>query len=228
MKNKLRHLPKWLRLALLLLLVGLLVFCMWLEAHRPTLSPQSALRQAEQEGLLEYGDFLTWQYTYLEYGETTADYHVAVSRTKTQLHTAEVRRDGLLWKPNGRVLAVAIEDPATAVLLPWQINIESLSTAYPAVLVYCPQLEAARIVATLHIEGETYTSITSGKGENGCWLVAFERPPAEDADHPLYDIDRVLWSWRYFHRPLYTPVTLTITIFDQNGSLLAEKTLEYS
>ena len=228
MKDKLRRLPKWLRLALLLLLAGLLVFCMWLEAHRPTLSPQSALRQAEQEGLLEYGDFLTWQYTYPEYGETTADYHVAVSRTKSQLHTAEVWQDGLLWKPKGRVLAVPIEDPVTAVLLPWQINIESLSTAYPAALVYCPPLDAARMEGTLHTAGETYHTTLSGKGENDCWLVAFERPPAEDADHPLYDIDRVLWSWRYFHMPLYAPVTLTITVFDQNGSVLAEKTLEYS
>ena len=52
MKNKLRRLPKWLRLALLLALSGLLVFCMWLEARRPALSPQGALRQAEQVGLL--------------------------------------------------------------------------------------------------------------------------------------------------------------------------------
>ena len=228
MKNKLRRLPKWLRLTLLLLLMSLLVFCMWLEAHRPALSPQGALRQAEQEGLLEYGEFLTYKYTFPEHGETAADYHVAVSRTKTQLHTVEVWQDGLLWKPNNRVLSIPVEKPVTAVLLPWQINIESLSTAYPAVLVYCPELNAARMEATVHIEGETYASITSGKGENGCWLVAFERPPVEDADHPLYDIDRVLWSWRYFHMPLYTPITATITIFDQNGSLLAEKTLEYS
>ena len=37
-----------------------------------------------------------------------------------------------------------------------------------------------------------------------------------------------LLSWRYFHMPLYTPVTATITIFDQNGGLLAEKTIKYS
>ena len=95
MKNKLRRLPKWLRLTLLLLLMSLLVFCMWLEARRPALSPQGALRQAEQAGLLEYGEFLTCTYTFPEHGETRADYHVAVSRTKTQLHTAEVQRDGL-------------------------------------------------------------------------------------------------------------------------------------
>ena len=56
MKNKLRRLLKWLRLALLLALMGLLVFCMRLEAHRPVLSPRGALRQAEQAGLLEYGE----------------------------------------------------------------------------------------------------------------------------------------------------------------------------
>lgn len=226
MRDKLRRLPKWLRLALLLALMGLLVFCMWLEAHRPALSPQGALRQAEQEGLLEYGEFLTWQYTYPEYGETRADYHVAVSRTKTQLHTVEVWQDGLLWKPNNRVLSIPVEKPVTAVLLPWQINIESLSTAYPAVLVYCPELNAARMEATVHIEGETYASITSGKGENGCWLVAFESPHEED--DILYDVHRQLWSLYYLHMPLSSPITATITIFDQNGSLLAEKTLEYS
>lgn len=226
MKDKLLRLPKWLRLALLLVLAGLLVFCMWLEAHRPALSPQGALRQAEQAGLLEYGDLLTWQYTYPKYGETAADYHVAVSRTKTQLHTAEVRRDGLLWKPNYRVLSFPVEDPVTAVLLPWQINIESLSTAYPAALVYCPELNAARMEGTLHIGGETYHTTLSGKGENGCWLVAFESPHEED--DILYDVHRQLWSLYYLHMPLYSPITATITIFDQNGILLAEKTLEYS
>ena len=226
MKDNRLRLPKWLRLALLLTLMGLLVFCMWLEAHRPVLSPQGALRRTEQAGLLEYGDFLTWQYTYPEYGETAADYHVAVSRTKTQLHTAEVRKDGLLWKPNNRVLSIPVEKPVTAVLLPWQINIESLLTAYPAALVYCPELNAARMEGTLHIEGETYHTTLSGKGENGCWLVAFESPREED--DILYDIYRHLWSLYYLHMPLSSPITATITIFDQNGSLLAEKTLEYS
>ena len=103
MKDNRLRLPKWLRLTLLLALMGLLVFCMWLEAHRPALSPQGALRQAEQEGLLEYGEFLTWQYTYPEYGETAADYHVAVSRTKTQLHMTEVKRDGLLTEEEMKV-----------------------------------------------------------------------------------------------------------------------------
>ena len=228
MKNKLRRLLKWLRLALLLALMGLLVFCMWLEAHRPVLSPRGALRQAEQAGLLEYGEFLTCKYTFPEHGETAADYHVAVSRTKTQLHTVEVWQDGLLWKPNNRVLSIPVEDPVTAVLLPWQINIESLLTAYPAALVYCPELNAARMEGTLHIEGETYHTTLSGKGENGCWLVAFEAPPAEDADHPLYDVDRHLWSWYYWHQPLYTDITLEVAIFDQNGGLLAEKTIKYS
>lgn len=228
MKDKLRRLPKGLRLVLLLAGMGLLVFCMWLEADRPALSPQGALRQAEQAGLLEYGDFLTWQYTYPEYGDTAADYHVAVSRTKTQLHTVEVWQDGLLWKPNNRALSIPVEDPVTAVLLPWQINIESLSTAYPAALVYCPGLDAARMEGTLRMEGETYHTSLSGKGENGCWLLAFESSPAEDADHPLYDVDRVLWSRYYRHLPLHTPITATITIFDQNGSVLAEKTLEYT
>ena len=228
MKDKLRRLPKGLRLALLAALMGMMVFCMWLEAQRPALSARGALRQAEQAGLLEYGDFLTWQYTYPEYGETRADYHVAVSRTKTQLHAAEVQRDGLLWRPNNRVLSVSVEDPVTAVLLPWQINIDSFMKAYPAALVYCPQLDAARMEGTLRMEGETYHTTLSGKGENGCWLVAFEAPPAEDADHPLYDVDRVLWSWYHWHQPPYTDITLEVAVFDENGSILAEKTLEYS
>ena len=228
MKNKLRRLPKWLRLALLLALSGLLVFCMWLEARRPALSPQGALRQAEQAGLLEYGEFLTCKYTFPEHGETRADYHVAVSRTKTQLHTAEVQRDGLLWRPNNRVFSAPVEDPVTFFPLPWAINIENNTTAYPAIFVYCPQLEAARIEGTLHLQGKAFHSIVSGGGENGCWLVAFEGLHDEDVDHDLYGLHRELWSWRYFHMPLYTPVTATITILDQNGSILAEKTLEYS
>ena len=41
MKNKLHHLPKELRLMLLLGLMALMVLCLWLEADTPAFSPNS-------------------------------------------------------------------------------------------------------------------------------------------------------------------------------------------
>lgn len=224
MKNKLRPLPKWLQLTLLLALMGLMVFCLWLEAHRPALSPRGALRQAEQQGLLEHGEFLTREFVFPDVPYSTADYFVAVSRTKGQLHMTEVWQDGLLWKPSERVLAASIEEPVTALLLPWQINLESNDRAYPAALVYCPQ--AGSIAGTLTIDGKTFSG-QAGKGENGCWLLAFESLYDSEDDRYL-DIYRSLWSWYYLHLPLHTPMTVTITVLDQNGGILAEKTLHYA
>ena len=91
MKNKLHRLPKELRLLLRLALMAFMVFCLWLKADTPGLSPQGALRKAEQVGLLEQGTFLTGTYTFPDTQWGTR-FYPAVSRTKGQLHVAEVKR----------------------------------------------------------------------------------------------------------------------------------------
>lgn len=229
MKDKLRPLPKWLRLTLLLALMGLLVFCMWLEAGRPALSPKGALVKAEQIGLLERGTFLTCEFVFPDVSNHI-NYFPAVSRTKTRLHTCEVKREGLLWQPNERALSVPLEDPVTALLLPWQVNIEENTTCYPAALVYCP--EGAQVTATMTIGGKELPPKTfsgrTGKGDKGCFLVAFE--------NLYYSTDNQLYLAVYQHLNFYyhrhipmgaADITVELTIFDQNGAVFAQKTLQY-
>lgn len=229
MKNKLRALPKWLHLVLWLSLMALMVLCMWLEADTPRLSPRGALREAEQRGLLEYGEFLTSTY---DFPDTTwgTRFYPAVSRTKTRLHMTEVKRDGLWWQPNERALSVPIAQPVTAALVPWQINIENDNTCYPAALVYCP--EGAQVTATMTIGGKDLPPKTfsgrTGKGNNGCFLVAFESL-YYSTDNQLYLAVYQNLNY-YYHRHLSMGtayITVELTVFDQNGAIFAQKTLQY-
>lgn len=222
MKDKLYRLPKWLRFALLLCLIGLMLLCLWLEADTPRLSPQGALREAEQQALLEYGDFLTREFAFAGTDPATR-FFVAVSRTKTQLHMTEVKRDGLLWQPNERALSVPVEDPVTAVLLPWQINIERDDTAYPAALVYCP--DAAQVTGSLTIDG-TQLSGRAGKGENGCWLVAFESLYDQENEELLNSF-RDYQDYLRVHLPMYAEIVLTIDVYDGAGNVFDQITKTY-
>lgn len=226
MKTKWERLPKGLRLALLLALMALMVLCLWLHADTPRLSPQGALREAEQRGLLEPGEYLTHRFDFPEWGFDT-DYFVAVSRTKTRLHTVELYRKGFLWESNDGPVTVAIEQPVTAILLPWQANIENNLSCYPAAVVYCTDPAAAEVTGTLTIDDRTFSG-RAGKGENGCWLVAFESLYEQE----MMDYGNAfteVWSYHHWNRPIEGHVIrVEITVFDQNGSVLARKTMDHS
>ena len=230
MKNKLHHLPKELRLLLLLMLMTFMIFCLWLEADTPSFSSKGALRKAEQRGLLEQGKFLCNTYDFPD-AEWDTRFYPAVSRTKTQLHMTEVKREGLWWQPSERALSVPIEQPMTAALLPWQINIENDNTCYPAVVVYCP--EAANVTATMTIGGNELPPRTfsgrTGKGENGCFLVAFENLYVSEARHLYLAVYQNLGF--YYHRQISLGtayIQVDLIVYDQAGDLLAQKTLFYS
>lgn len=230
MKNKLHRLPKELRLMLLLGLMALMVLCLWLEADTPAFSPKGALHEAEQICLLEQGKFLCSTYDFPD-TEWDTRFYPAVSRTKTQLHMTEVKREGLWWQPSERALSVPIEQPMTAALLPWQINIENDNTCYPAVVVYCP--EAANVTATMTIGGNELPPRTfsgrTGKGENGCFLVAFENLYVSEARHLYLAVYQNLGF--YYHRQISLGtayIQVDLTVYDQAGDLLAQKTLFYS
>lgn len=230
MKNKLHRLSKELRLFLRLALMAFMVVCLWLTADTPGLSPQGALRKAEQVGLLEQGTFLTGTYVFPD-TQWGTHFYPAVSRTKGQLHIAEVKREGLFWQPNGQAVSIPLEEPVTAALLPWQINIENDEICYPAMTVYCP--EAASVSATMTIGGEglppkTFSART-GKGEKGCFLVAFEDLYLSEARQPYLAVYRNLNA--YYHRRVSLGaayITVDLSVFDQSGDLLAQKALFYS
>ena len=226
MRNRYR---KERRLLLLLLLMFVMVFCLWLEAGKPSLSPQGALRKAEQSGLLEYGSFLTAAFDFSAEEQEIVHYTPAVSRSGSQLHVVELARRTLLWQPNDRALAVPVEDPVTALLLPWQINIESDDSCYPAVLVYCP--EGADVTATMTIAGEEVPSRTfsgrTGRGDRGCWLVAFENLYSKENQPYLFVFQRLESYYRYHRALRASSITVEITVFDRDGAVLSQKTLTY-
>ena len=216
MKNKLPRLPKWLRLTIHLLLIALMAVCLWHEADGPRLSPQGALREAERRSLLDF--------VFEDVHMSALHYFTAVSRSETQLHTAEITRRRLLWQPNERAVAIPLGETLTTTLLPWQVNIESDERSYPAALVYCP--DAERVTGTLTINGTTFSG-RAGRGANGCWLLAFES---------LYDLEdeSFLTAFRDYaayvriHSPLKHEIELQITAYDPTGQVIAEKTRTYS
>lgn len=230
MKNKLQRLPKGLRLVLLLALMAFMVFCLWLEADTPAFSPKGALHKAEQISLLEQGNFLCSTFTFPDTQWNTR-FYPAVSRTKTRLQMTEVKREGLWWQPNERALSVPLEQPMTAALLPWQINIENDETCYPAAVVYCPG--AASVTASMTIGGETLPPWTfsgrTGKGDNGCFLVAFENLYVSELRHLYLAVYQGMGF--YYHRQISlgtSYITVDLTAYDQSGDVLAQKTLFYS
>lgn len=178
---------------------------------------------------MEQGAFLTGTYAFPDTQWDTR-FYPAVSRTKGQLHIAEVKREGLFWQPNGRALSIPLETPVTAALLPWQINIENDEICYPAMVVYCP--EGASVSATMTIGGEDLPpktfSARTGKGENGCFLVAFEDLYLSEARQLYLAVYQNLNF--YYHRQISLGtayITVDFTVFDQSGDLLAQKTLFY-
>jgi len=226
MKNKLCRLPKALRLALLLVLMGLMLLCLWMDADTPRLSPQGAMGEVERRGLLKPGEYLTHRFDFRERGFGT-DYFVAVSRTETRLHAVELHRKRLLWEANQRPVTVPLETPVTAVLLPWQVNIENNLTCYPAAVVYCTDPAAAEVTGTLTIDDKTFSG-RSAKGGGNCWLVAFENLYKLEDPHYRLAISSL---WDYYHRswPIEGyAIRVEITVLDQNGDILAEKVLELS
>ena len=225
MKTKWKRLPKGLRLAFLLVLIGLMLLCLWMEDNTRHLSPRGALREIERRCLLEPGTFLTHRFDFPEWGFGT-DYFVAVSRTDTRLHVAELWRDGLLWEGNTRPMTVPLEEPVTAVLLPWQVNIEDNLDCYPAAVVYCTHPAATQITGTLTIDGVTFSG-RAEKGGDSCWLLAFEN--LDKTEYPDY---RVVISrlFGYYHQflPLGSNIQVDLTVYDQAGKVFAEKTLNLS
>ena len=225
MKTKWKRLPKGLRLAFLLVLIGLMLLCLWMEDNTRHLSPRGALREIERRCLLEPGTFLTHRFDFPEWGFGT-DYFVAVSRTDTRLHVAELWRDGLLWEGNTRPMTVPLEEPVTAVLLPWQVNIEDNLDCYPAAVVYCTHPAATQITGTLTIDGVTFSG-RAEKGGDSCWLVAFEN--LDETEYPDYRavISRL---FGYYHQflPLGSNIQVDLTVYDQAGRVFAEKTLSLS
>ena len=222
MKTKWKRLPKGLRLAFLLVLIGLMLLCLWMEDNTRHLSPRGALREIERRCLLEPGTFLTHQFDFPEWGFGT-DYFVAVSRTDTRLHAAELWRDGLWWEGNARPMTVPLEEPVTAVLLPWQVNIEDNLDCYPAAVVYCTDPAAAQVTGTLTIDGVTFSG-RAEKGGDGCWLVVFEDLYELEDPHYHYVISHL---FGYYHQflPLGSSIQVDLTVYDQTGRVFAEKTL---
>lgn len=224
MKTKWERLPKGLRLALLLAWIGVMLLCLWMQDNTRHLSPRGALREMERQCLLEPGTFLTHRFDFREWGFGT-DYFVAVSRTDSRLHVSELWRDGLRWEGNTRPMTVPLEEPMTAVLLPWQVNIEDNLSCYPAAVVYCTDPAAAQVTGTLTIDGKTFSS-RSAKGGDSCWLVVFEDLYEEDPNYRT----AISALFGYYHQalPLRHDIQVCITIFDQSGDVLAQKTLFYS
>lgn len=225
MKTKWKRLPKGLRLAFLLVLIGLMLLCLWMEDNTRHLSPRGALREIERRCLLEPGTFLTHRFDFPEWGFGT-DYFVAVSRTDTRLHAAELWRDGLWWEGNARPMTVPLEEPVTAVLLPWQVNIEDNLDCYPAAVVYCTDPAAAQVTGTLTIDGVTFSG-RAEKGGDGCWLVVFEDLYELEDPHYHYVISHL---FGYYHQflPLGSSIQVDLTVYDQAGDIFAEKTLNLS
>ena len=225
MKTKWKRLPKGLRLAFLLVLIGLMLLCLWMEDNTRHLSPRGALREIERRCLLEPGTFLTHRFDFPEWGFGT-DYFVAVSRTDTRLHVAELWRDGLWWEGNARPMTVPLEEPVTAVLLPWQVNIEDNLDCYPAAMIYCTDPAAAHVSGTLTIDGVTFSG-RAEKGGDGCWLVVFEDLYELEDPHYHYVISHL---FGYYHQflPLGSNIQVDLTVYDQAGDIFAEKTLNLS
>ena len=225
MKTKWERLPKGLRLAFLLALIILMLLCLWVQDNTRHFSPQGALREIERRCLLEPGTFLTHRFNFPEWGFGT-DYFVAVSHTDTRLHMAELWREGLLWEGNTRPMTVPLEEPVTAVLLPWQVNIESNLDCYPAAVIYCTDPAAAQVSGTLTIDGETFSG-RAAKGSDSCWLLAFE--DLYDLEDPHY---RLVISrlFGYYHQflSLGSNIQVDLTVYDQAGDVLTQKTLFYS
>lgn len=225
MKTKWKRLPKGLRLAFLLVLIGLMLLCLWMEDNTRHLSPRGALREIERRCLLEPGTFLTHRFDFPERGFGT-DYFVAVSRTDTRLHAAELWRDGLWWEGNARPMTVPLEEPVTAVLLPWQVNIEDNLDCYPAAVVYCTDPAATQVTGTLTIDGVTFSG-RAEKGGDSCWLVVFEDLYELEDPHYHYVISHL---FGYYHQflPLGSSIQVDLTVYDQTGRVFAEKTLSLS
>lgn len=182
--------------------------------------------EMERRGLLEPGEYLTHRFDFPEWGFGT-DYFVAVSRTATRLHAVELERSGLLWEANDGPVTVPLEAPVTAVLLPWQVNIEDNLSCYPAAVVYCTDPAAAQVIGTLTIDDMTFSG-RSAKGGDSCWLLAFESLYEQETMDYRNAFTEV-WSYHHWNRPVEGHVIrVEITVFDQNGSVLARKTLDHS
>jgi len=225
MKTKWKRLPKGLRLAFLLALIGLMLLCLWMEDNTPHLSPRGALREIERRCFLEPGTFLTHRFDFPEWGFGT-DYFVAVSRTDTRLHVAELWRDGLWWEGNTRPMTVPLQEPVTAVLLPWQVKIEDNLDCYPAVVIYCTDPAATQITGTLTIDGVTFSG-RAAKGGDSCWLLAFEDLYELEDPHYRFVISNL---FGYYHQflPLNADIQVDLTVYDQAGGIFAEKMLRLS